>query len=70
MFEGQVALVTGASRGIGRRLRCTRCARVMLVVGTATTDAGAARISAALCRLPWLPGRGAGRDRRRRGRGH
>jgi 3-oxoacyl-[acyl-carrier protein] reductase len=47
-FEGQVALVTGASRGIGAAIALELAARGVKVVGTATTDEGAAKISAAL----------------------
>jgi 3-oxoacyl-[acyl-carrier protein] reductase len=47
-FQGQVALVTGASRGIGAAIALELAGRGMKVVGTATTDEGAARISAAL----------------------
>ena len=47
-FEGQVALVTGASRGIGAAIAVTLAKRGLKVVGTATTDGGAAKISAAL----------------------
>lgn len=49
---GQVALVTGASRGIGAAIAAELVARGMVVVGTATTDAGAAKISTALTALP------------------
>ena len=47
-FEGQVALVTGASRGIGAAIALELASRGLKVVGTATSDEGAARISVAL----------------------
>ena len=48
MSEKQVALVTGASRGIGRAIATTLAQAGFTVVGTATTDAGAAAIGEAL----------------------
>jgi len=44
----QTALVTGASRGIGRAIATTLAAAGFRVTGTATTEAGAAAISEAL----------------------
>jgi 3-oxoacyl-[acyl-carrier protein] reductase len=43
-----VALVTGATRGIGAAVAAELAARGLRVIGTATTDAGAARITEAL----------------------
>lgn len=47
-LQGQVALVSGASRGIGAAIAAALCAAGARVVGTATSDAGAENISAAL----------------------
>jgi 3-oxoacyl-[acyl-carrier protein] reductase len=47
-FEGQVALVTGASRGIGAAIALELAQRGLTVVGTGTTEEGANRITAAL----------------------
>jgi 3-oxoacyl-[acyl-carrier protein] reductase len=47
-FEGQVALVTGASRGIGAAIAMELAQRGLKVIGTGTTEEGAARITSAL----------------------
>ncbi len=56
VFEGQVALVTGASRGIGAAIALELAQRGLKVVGTATTDDGAARIGTALTAYPGCSG--------------
>jgi len=48
MFDGEIALVTGASRGIGRAIALSLGRAGAVVVGTATTEAGADAIDALL----------------------
>ena len=50
--SGQVALVTGASRGIGRAIALELAQRGFCVIGTATSAAGAAAIGSALAGYP------------------
>ena len=56
-FKGQVALVTGASRGIGAAIALELAQRGLVVIGTATTDEGAARISDTLAGFAGCSGR-------------
>ncbi|HRY89227.1 MAG TPA: 3-oxoacyl-ACP reductase FabG, partial [Rubrivivax sp.] len=51
-----VALVTGASRGIGRAIAAALAAQGLRVIGTATTDAGAQAVGAALAAWPGCRG--------------
>lgn len=44
-LSGQIALVTGASRGIGKAIALALGARGAVIVGTATSDGGAQSIS-------------------------
>ena len=56
-FEGQVALVTGASRGIGAAIALELAQKGLKVIGTATSDEGAAKISQALAAFPGCSGK-------------
>jgi 3-oxoacyl-[acyl-carrier protein] reductase len=61
MLTGEIALVSGASRGIGQAIAEELGRQGAVVVGTATTEAGAARISERL-RVHGLQGRGMAMD--------
>jgi 3-oxoacyl-[acyl-carrier protein] reductase len=56
-FEGQVALVTGASRGIGAAIAMELAKRGLKVIGTATTEDGATRIGQTLATYAGCAGR-------------
>ena len=56
-IQGQLALVTGASRGIGAAIAIELARRGMKVIGTATTDEGAAHISNTLAAYPGCVGK-------------
>jgi 3-oxoacyl-[acyl-carrier protein] reductase len=56
-LDKQIALVTGASRGIGRAIATTLAGAGATVIGTATSEAGAAAISEAFA-AAGLSGRG------------
>ncbi|BBE08799.1 MAG: 3-oxoacyl-[acyl-carrier-protein] reductase [Glomeribacter sp. 1016415] len=57
LLDRQIALVTGASRGIGRALALELARAGATVIGSATSEEGAASITAALTELG-LAGRG------------
>jgi 3-oxoacyl-[acyl-carrier protein] reductase len=56
-FEGQVALVTGASRGIGAAIALELAQKGLKVIGTATSDEGAEKISRILATFPGCGGK-------------
>ena len=56
-IQGQLALVTGATRGIGAAIALELARRGMKVIGTATTDEGAAHISSTLAAFPGCAGK-------------
>jgi 3-oxoacyl-[acyl-carrier protein] reductase len=56
-FEGQVALVTGASRGIGAAIALELARKGVKVIGTATSESGAQRIAAQLAEFTGCTGR-------------
>jgi 3-oxoacyl-[acyl-carrier protein] reductase len=56
-FAGQIALVTGASRGIGAAIAVALASKGLKVIGTATTQAGADKIGVALGEFPGCSGR-------------
>jgi len=57
VFAGQVALVTGASRGIGAAIALELARSGVRVIGTATSEGGASSVAQALAEFPACAGR-------------
>jgi len=57
VFAGQVALVTGASRGIGSAIALELARSGVRVIGTATSEGGASSVAQALADFPACAGR-------------
>ena len=58
MLNGQVAIVTGASRGIGEAIAVVLARAGATVIGTSTSEKGAEQVSRVIAEAP---GKGAGR---------
>ena len=56
-FEGQVALVSGASRGIGAAIALELARRGLKVIGTATSEDGAVKLNQTLSAFAGCSGR-------------
>ena len=57
-LSGKIALVTGASRGIGHAIAMELAAHGATVIGTATSEAGAAHITEDLAKVRPDAGKG------------